>query len=141
MSRTDHSIKLIGQADSTLEAEFIRWLKDNGYRLPDAAQVTVPGTYAKPDFVYRRSNVRAAVFVDGPAHDEEAVAERDTAAESRLENKGWLAIRVRWNADWRAIMDENPTVFGQGHHRQGQQGNQGQQGSQGPQEENGALET
>ena len=37
-SRTDHSIKLIGQADSTLEAEFIRWLKDNGYRLPDAAQ-------------------------------------------------------------------------------------------------------
>ena len=41
VSRTDHSIKLIGQADSTLEAEFIRWLKDNGYRLPDAAQQTV----------------------------------------------------------------------------------------------------
>ena len=132
VSRTDHSIKLIGQADSTLEADFIRWLKDNGYRLPDAAQVTVPGTYAKPDFVYRRSNVRAAVFIDGPAHDAEAVAERDAAAESRLENKGWLVIRVHWNADWRAIMDENPTVFGQGHHRQRQQGNQGQQ------EENGA---
>ena len=132
VSRTDHSIKLIGQADSTLEADFIRWLKDNGYRLPDAAQVTVPGTYAKPDFVYRRSNVRAAVFIDGPAHDAEAVAERDAAAESRLENKGWLVIRLRWDAAWRAIMDENPTVFGQGSHRHRQQGNQGQQ------EENGA---
>ena len=66
------------------------------------------------------------------------MAERDAAAESRLENKGWLVIRVHWNADWRAIMDENPTVFGQGHHRQRQQGNQGQQGSHGQQEENGA---
>jgi very-short-patch-repair endonuclease len=138
VSRTAHSIKLISQADSTLEADFIRWLKDNGYRLPDAAQVTVPGTYAQPDFVYRRSNVRAAVFIDGPAHDAEAVAERDTAAASRLENKGWLVIRLRWNADWQSIMDENPTVFGEGRHHQRQQGNQGEQGSQGQQEEDRA---
>ena len=128
VSRTDHSIKLIGQADSTLEAEFIRWLKDNGYRLPDAAQVTVPGTYAKPDFVYRLQQRPGRDLHRRPRPRREPVAERDAAAESRLENKGWLVIRVRWNADWRAIMDENPSVFGQGRHRQRQQGSR-QQGS------------
>ena len=36
-SRTDHAIELMGKADSTLEKEFIQWLKDRGYRLPDEA--------------------------------------------------------------------------------------------------------
>ena len=54
----------------TLEEEFVQWLKDHGYRLPDAAQVTVAGAYARPDFIYRLPSGPVAVFVDGPVHDD-----------------------------------------------------------------------
>ena len=76
-SRTEQTIRLLAQADSTLEEEFVQWLKDHGHRLPDAAQVTVPEAYARPDFTYRLPGGPVAVFVDGPAHDGAAAAERD----------------------------------------------------------------
>ena len=68
-SRTEQTIRLIAQADSTLEEEFLQWLKDHGHRLPDAAQVTVPEAYARPDFIYQLPGGPVAVFVDGPVHD------------------------------------------------------------------------
>jgi hypothetical protein len=112
-SRTEQAFRLIGQADSTLEERFIQWLKDNGYRLPDAAQVTVPEAYAKPDFTYRQPGGEVAVFIDGPAHDDETVRERDADAAERLENLGWYVIRVRYDDDLQTIVADNPTVFGE----------------------------
>ena len=113
-SRTEQSKALISQADSNLEARFVQWLKDNGYRLPDQAQVTVTDAYARPDFVYQRPNAPVAVFVDGPVHDDEATAQRDAAAAERLEDLGWYVIRVRHDDDWQDIAGKNPTVFGSG---------------------------
>jgi serine/threonine protein kinase/superfamily II DNA/RNA helicase/very-short-patch-repair endonuclease len=113
-SRTEQSKALISQADSSLEARFVQWLKDNGYRLPDQAQVTVTDAYARPDFVYQRPNAPVAVFVDGPVHDDEATAQRDAAAAERLEDLGWYVIRVRHDDDWQDIASKNPTVFGSG---------------------------
>jgi hypothetical protein len=118
ISRTDHSVKLIGQADSSLEKDFIQWLKDNGYRLPDAGQTTVSDAHARPDFVYHLPSVYAAIFVDGPAHDHAEVAQRDADAEERLEQAGWYVIRFRygddWRDTWRRVVSENPTIFGRG---------------------------
>jgi serine/threonine protein kinase/very-short-patch-repair endonuclease len=114
LSRTDQSIKLKRQADSTLEGAFVDWLKERGYRLPDEAQVTVTGAYARPDFVYQRPGGPVAVFVDGPVHDDRNIAERDAAAEERLEDLGWHVIRVHHDGDWKKIVDENPSVFGDG---------------------------
>ncbi len=113
-SRTEQSTALISQADSNLEARFVQWLKDNGYRLPDQAQVTVTGAYARPDFVYQRPNAPVAVFIDGPVHDDQDVAQRDAAAAERLEDLGWYVIRVRHDDDWQDIAGSNPTVFGSG---------------------------
>ena len=113
-SRTEQSQALIAQADSSLEARFVQWLKDNGYRLPDQAQVTVTDAFARPDFVYQRPNARVAVFIDGPWHDSEAAAQRDAAAGERLEDQGWYVIRVRHDDDWQDIAHRNPTVFGGG---------------------------
>ena len=81
-SRTDHAIELMGKADSTLEKEFIQWLKDRGYRLPDEAQQSIGGTNSKPDFVYRLKTVRAAIFIDGPVHDSTRQRERDAAGDA-----------------------------------------------------------
>ena len=113
-SRTEQSKALISQADSNLEARFVQWLKDNGYRMPDQAQVTVTGAYARPDFVYQRPNAPVAVFIDGPVHDDQDVAQRDAAAAERLEDLGWYVIRVRHDDDWQDIAGSNPTVFGSG---------------------------
>ena len=118
VSRTEQSVKLIDQADSSLEKDFVKWLKDSGYRLPDAGQITVSEARARPDFVYHLPSVYAAIFVDGPVHDQQEVAQRDADAEERLEQAGWYVIRFRygggWRDVWRRIVAENPTVFGQG---------------------------
>jgi superfamily II DNA/RNA helicase/very-short-patch-repair endonuclease len=113
-SRTEQTKALVDQADSGLEATFVQWLKDNGYRLPNEAQVTITDAYARPDFVYRRPNAPVAVFIDGPHHNDEKVAERDAAAVERLEDLGWYVIRLRYDEDWKDIVARNPTVFGSG---------------------------
>jgi serine/threonine protein kinase/superfamily II DNA/RNA helicase/very-short-patch-repair endonuclease len=113
-SRTEQVEALKSQADSTLEQGFAQWLKDNGYRLPDAGQTTVTNAFARPDFIYRRPSGDVAVFVDGPVHDTETVAQRDADAEERLADDGWLVIRVRHDDDWGKIVEKFPTVFGSG---------------------------
>jgi very-short-patch-repair endonuclease len=113
-SRTEDAIRLISQADSSLEEDFVGWLKEHGYRLPTAAQETVDGAYAKPDFIYRRADGPVAVFVDGPVHDDEPVAQRDAAAEERLEDLGWFVIRIRHDAQWEDVVRRYPRVFGEG---------------------------
>ena len=108
------AIRLIGQADSHLEERFLQWLKDHGHRLPDTAQETVPGAYAKPDFAYHLPGGDVAVFVDGPVHDSADRSERDAEAAERLDDLGWHVIRIRHDAIWSEVVAENPNVFGQG---------------------------
>ena len=112
-SRTEQTIRLLGQADSTLEEEFLQWLKNHGHRLPDAAQETVDGAYARPDFTYRLPGGPVAVFVDGPAHDGATAAERDADAAERLEDLGWYVVRFRYDGDWPSIIAANRSVFGE----------------------------
>jgi ATP-dependent helicase YprA (DUF1998 family) len=114
LSRTEQSIELIAQADSTLEADFVQWLKDHGYRLPDEAQTLVGEAQVRPDFIYRQQSGPVAVFVDGPVHDDQTAAGRDAQAEERLEDAGWYVIRVRYDGNWQDVVNANPTVFGTG---------------------------
>jgi hypothetical protein len=114
-TRTEHLEALVQQADSSLEGEFATWLKDNGYRLPDAAQTLVEEAQARPDYIYRLPGASVAVFVDGPIHEHEDVARRDTAAEERLFDVGWHVIRVGYDRSrWPAVVAKNRTVFGAG---------------------------
>ncbi|MEO6653110.1 MAG: DEAD/DEAH box helicase, partial [Ilumatobacteraceae bacterium] len=96
--------------DSSLERRFLDFLRDGGYRLPDRAQVTVDGVRARPDFVYDRSGMDVAVFLDGPHHDDDQVSVRDAAAEDRLDDAGWHVVRVRYDDDWMSIMRASPSV-------------------------------
>ena len=82
--------------------------------MPDAAQVTIPEAYARPDFIYRRPSENVAIFIDGHFHDAAAVAERDASAEKRLTDQGWNVIRFRYDDDWTQIVGDNPTTFGNG---------------------------
>lgn len=99
-------------SDSSLERRFVEWLDENGYRLPDRAQITVTEAKARPDLVYDIVGSPVAVFVDGPVHDTDHQQDRDNAAQARLEDLGWLVLRVRHDEDWIETVTAAPSVFG-----------------------------
>ncbi len=114
----------LGKQSNGLENQFLRLLDDGGYRLPDQAQETVDGLYVRPDFAYRRADVDAAVFIDGPHHDAAQQKERDEAARKKLSRDGWLVLRFHHednrtpaccdHPSWQQVVADNPTVFGNG---------------------------
>jgi ATP-dependent helicase YprA (DUF1998 family) len=112
-TRADARQILDSLADSSLELAFVAFLDEAGHRLPDRAQVTVSEARARPDLVYDLPDGTVAVFVDGPHHDTQTAALRDTAAEDRLIDLGWTAtIRVRHDDDWPVTVAKFPSVFG-----------------------------
>ncbi|WP_433233400.1 protein kinase domain-containing protein [Micromonospora sp. CA-248260] len=111
-SRTEQLARLTARSDTALEAKLITWLKQRGLRLPDEAQTLVTEALAQPDYVYRLPGATVAVFVDGPVHEHDTVAQRDREAEERLRDAGWDVIRFPYDADWAAIADQHRYCFG-----------------------------
>jgi len=113
-TRSGQLARLTEAVESKLEAKFLQFLKERGLRMPDEAQTLVPDAHARPDFVYRLPDAQVAVFVDGPVHQFEAVAERDTDAEERLRDLGWDVVRFPDGTDWGAIAGAYKGYFGDG---------------------------
>jgi very-short-patch-repair endonuclease len=111
-SRTDQMTRLVDQSESTLEAKLLGWLKEHGLRLPDEAQTFIPDALARPDFIYRLPGANIAVFVDGPVHQHDTIAQRDADAEERLYDKGWEVVRFPHDADWETIAEQFARYFG-----------------------------
>lgn len=105
---------LLAACDSSLEREFIRYLLDHSHRLPSQAQRLVEPATARPDFIYETAHGPVAVFLDGPAHDGERQSTKDAQAEERLQDLGWLTVRIRHDDDWAARLRQYETVFGVG---------------------------
>jgi len=102
--------RLLSLCDSELERRFVRFLDENDLELPTHAQERVDGLRAKPDFTY--AHHATVVFVDGPPHNFPDVEERDRQATERLEDAGYHVIRVAHDADWSALVEQHPSVFG-----------------------------
>ncbi|MFO0560257.1 MAG: DEAD/DEAH box helicase [Polyangiales bacterium] len=111
VSRIEAVQSLLNRCDSELERRFVRELDARGLRLPDDAQVRI-GTETRVDFLYREA--QAAVFVDGPHHDEGAQREKDRAINEALDDKGYLVIRFHHGADWAEIFAREKSTFGDG---------------------------
>ena len=112
VSRTEQMERLSAVSESSLERDFVAWLKNEGLRMPDEAQPFVQEALARPDFAYHLPGARVAVFVDGPVHDHEAVADRDSEAEDRLVDAGWDVVRFRYNQDWIEVVKQFKRYFG-----------------------------
>ncbi|MWA01939.1 DEAD/DEAH box helicase [Actinomadura sp. LD22] len=111
----EYAAGLAADSGSGLEREFVTFLKENDYRLPDEAQPLISDALARPDFVYRTPAGPVAVFVDGPPHLYPAVWERDVQCEGRLLDLGWLVVRFGGDKTrWSEIVGEYPSVFGGG---------------------------
>ncbi|MCM2429193.1 DEAD/DEAH box helicase [Streptomyces sp. RKAG337] len=93
---------------------FVRWLRETGHRLPDAASAEAADTGVVPDFIYYLPGAEAAVFLDiSGAHG----LQHDERAGFRLMNSGWLVIRIASDSekDWEETVRSHPDVFGTGH--------------------------
>lgn len=113
-SRTDEHRRLSINADSQLERDFVALLKAGGHRLPTNSQVLIESAQARPDYIYHLPGGAYAVFVDGPHHDGDSIAQRDAAAEERLSDYGWQVIRFRYDDDWNEVIAHHRDVFGPG---------------------------
>jgi len=65
---------------SPLEVQFLDYLYNSGYRLPDYAQfLPAPEIQVQPDFYYDRGDVPSVcIFVDGPSHDSPETKQHDS---------------------------------------------------------------
>ncbi len=111
----EHRASLERLCGSSLEREWLDFLSERGYRLPDAAQVYIEAAGTRPDFLYREAHV--AVYVDGPAHDGAHRAARDATQQGALEDLGYTVVRFGHHDDWGEVAGRHRFVFGPGNTR------------------------
>ena len=109
-SRAERLAALRKACDSRLELRWLDRLDALGLRLPSDAQFLIKACSTKPDFFYREYN--AAVYVDGPPHDEADQSRDDEAITERLMDAGYAVLRFHHKADWDGIFRRHPDIFG-----------------------------
>ncbi len=111
LSRGEHLARLKALCDSDLEAKWLDFLEAHQLRLPDEAQKLIESCHTRADFFF--SGAQAAVYIDGPVHDQPDIAAEDRAVTERLEwESGLTVVRFRYDADWRTICAEHTGIFG-----------------------------
>jgi very-short-patch-repair endonuclease len=109
-NREDHLAALMAQCDSQLERRWLKQLEAGNLRLPTHAQFLIEACSTRPDFYYE--DHRAAVYIDGPPHDEPGAGQEDERITAALIDAGYLVIRFHHRADWQAIFAEYRDIFG-----------------------------
>lgn len=114
-TRDEHLERLMRQAASELERRFLRFLAARGYRLPTDAGRLFQDAGTRPDFFYGGDDM-LAVYIDGPPHRFPDRAARDRAQQARLEDLGYLVVRLEDESEeaWEAAVRRYPSVFGTG---------------------------
>lgn len=102
--------RLLNLCQSSLEKRWVRTVDEAGLRLPTDAQFLVESCSTRPDFLYRDEAV--AIYVDGPHHDTPEQQADDERKQDDLENSGYTVLRFHHAADWAAIFQRYPTLFG-----------------------------
>jgi hypothetical protein len=80
---------------SSTELKFIEYLYNNGYVLPDKAQVNLKDYYISADFVFNSGIGNTIVFCDGSVHDREDIKKRDEMI-SKILQEGAIDV-IRWH--------------------------------------------
>lgn len=102
---------LRNRCDSKLEKKWLDQLDPLGLRLPSGAQHLIESCSTRPDFFYQDYN--AAIYIDGPPHDEADNIQNDEKITERLLEAGYIVIRFHHIADWEAIFRKHPDIFGE----------------------------
>ena len=107
-SREEHLAGLFSRVQSTFEREFLQFLTEGGYRLPDDAQKSVADPRCIADFFY---SPNILVFCDGPIHDEPNQSRVDANIRRELQARGYRVLVVRWDKPLEDQIRKYPEVF------------------------------
>ena len=113
-SRAERMNALRRRCDSQLEKRWLDMLDRHLLRPPSDAQFLIETCSTKPDFYYAEHN--AAIYIDGPPHDEPDQLRDDEVISQRLMEMGYVVIRFHHKADWEAIFRKHPDIFGVSSH-------------------------
>lgn len=109
-SRAERMVELRRRCDSKLETRWLDMIDRYVLRPPSDAQLVIESCSTRPDFFYREYN--AAIFVDGPVHDEPDQIRADEEINERLMLAGYVVVRFHHRADWPAVFRSHPDIFG-----------------------------
>ncbi len=108
--RDERMAALRAKCDSQLEKKWLDALDRHVLRPPSDAQYLIASCSTRPDFFY--SDAQAAIYVDGPPHDEAAQIVVDREVTQRLLEAGYAVIRFHHKDDWTEIFRRHGDVFG-----------------------------
>ena len=111
-SPDDRLTKLLAQCESELERKWLTHIADAGLRLPDRAQHYIATCETRPDFIYERAGVFAAIYIDGSHHDNPERQTRDREQTERMENEGYSVVRFGYRDNWDSILNRQRYIFG-----------------------------
>lgn len=109
-SRAERMVELRRRCDSKLETRWLDLIDQLVLRPPSDSQFLIEACSTRSDFFYREYN--AAIFVDGPVHDEPDQMREDEEISQRLMLAGYVVVRFHHRADWPAIFRNHPDIFG-----------------------------
>ena len=109
-SRGERMASLRRRCDSQLEKRWLDLVDDLMLRPPSDAQYLIESCSTKPDFYYGEHN--AAIYIDGPPHDEPDQIRADEDISRRLMEMGYIVIRFHHKSDWGEIFRRHPDIFG-----------------------------
>ena len=97
--------------NSATELPFLKFLYENGYALPDEAQVNVPEFYINADFVYNLSTGPVLIFCDGSVHDTPVVKEDDRHKRDLLRDAGYDVIEWHYSETIETLVTRRKDIF------------------------------
>jgi len=109
-SRAERMAALRKRCDSQLEKKWLDLVDVLMLRPPSDAQYLIKSCSTRPDFYYAEHN--AAIYIDGPPHDEPDQIRDDAAITQRLLEMGYIVIRFHHKHDWNDIFRRHPDIFG-----------------------------
>ena len=109
----EHSDELRRISGSSLEHAWLDFVEQHGYLIPDRGQETIERCQTCADFYYH--DWKAAIYIDGPHHDEPTQREKDAITNRCLDDGGYMVIRFpKEQSRWQEIFAAHADLFGTG---------------------------
>jgi hypothetical protein len=111
--RKQHYQYLLDSYDksSSTELKLIKFLYDNGYALPDLAQVNLESFFISADFVYETSFGKTYVFCDGSVHDNPDQVKDDNHKRQLMRDAGYDLVVWNYKEPLNQLVERRKDIF------------------------------